>query len=184
MFSSPTRLPLALTLVLMLLPTPVSQELMFRLDWQFSARSAVHLIQSAEAASAKGKRSAEQQAPESIVKNLVLAWNRGDSEAVAGLFLSDGILIIPTGSVIHSRSAIRKRILDERQGRLKESVLSNTVEDVSLVDANTALVRGKYVLDGMKVMGVKTSPEGSYILRQRKHQGTWKIAKAEVLGKK
>jgi ketosteroid isomerase-like protein len=67
---------------------------------------------------------------------------------------------------------------------LKESVLSNTVEDVSLVDANTALVRGKYVLDGMKVMGVKTSPEGSYILRQRKQQGTWKIAKAEVLGKK
>jgi uncharacterized protein (TIGR02246 family) len=156
---------------------------MFR---QSSARSAVQLIQSAEAAAspAKGKRSAEQQAPESIVKNLVLAWNRGDSEAVAGLFLPDGILIIPTGSVIHSRSAIRKRILDERQGRLKESVLSNTVEDVSLVDANTALVRGKYVLDGMKVMGVKTSPEGSYILRQRKQQGTWKIAKAEVLGKK
>jgi hypothetical protein len=93
-------------------------------------------------------------------------------------------LIIPTGSVIRSRSAIRKRLLDERNSRLKESILSNTIDNVSLIDANTALVKGQYVLDGMKIMGIKTSPAGSYALRQKRQQGTWLIERAEVLGKK
>jgi hypothetical protein len=52
---------------------------------------------------------------------------------------------------------------------------------VSFPDANTALVRGKYVLDGMKVMGIKTSPSGSYVLRQKRQQGQWLIEKAEVM---
>jgi uncharacterized protein (TIGR02246 family) len=119
-----------------------------------------------------------------MVKNLVLAWNRGDSEAVARMFLPDGVLITPTGAVIRSRSAIRKRLLDERSGRLKDSTLTNTVDDVTLIDANTALVKGKYVLDGMIVMGIKTSPTGSYVLRQKSRQGAWMIEKAEVLGTK
>ena len=93
-------------------------------------------------------------------------------------------MIIPTGSVIRSRGAIRKRVLEEREGRLKDSTLSNTVDDVSLIDANTALVKGQYVLDGMKVIGIATSPAGSFVLRQKRQQGAWMIEKAEVIGKK
>jgi hypothetical protein len=44
-------------------------------------------------------------------------------------------------------------------------------------------VKGKYVLDGMKVLGVSTSPAGTYVLRQKKQKGAWLIEKAEVLGK-
>jgi hypothetical protein len=66
---------------------------------------------------------------------------------------------------------------------LKGSKLSNTVEDVALIDVSTALVKGKYVLDGMKVLGVSTSPAGTYVLRQKKQKGAWLIEKAEVLGK-
>jgi hypothetical protein len=40
------------------------------------------------------------------------------------------------------------------------------------------------VLDGMKVMGFKTSPNGSYVLWQKRQQGRWLIEKAEVHGKK
>jgi hypothetical protein len=36
------------------------------------------------------------------------------------------------------------------------------------------------VLGGMKVMGLKTSPSGSYVLRQKRQQGHWLIEKAEV----
>jgi hypothetical protein len=32
-------------------------------------------------------------------------------------------------------------------------------------------------------MGIKTSPAGSYVLRQKRQQGAWMIEKAEVLGK-
>lgn len=173
----------AVILICLILFTPLSLELFFRIDKQVGARVQMY---NADAATARepAKTPAKQPAPETIVKTLVLAWNRGDSEAVARMFLPDGVLIIPTGSVIRSRNEIRKRMLEERRGRLKESTLHNTVDDVSVIDANTALVRGQYTLDGMKILGVKTSPAGAYVLRQKKLQGAWLIEKAEVLGKK
>lgn len=173
----------AFILICLILFTPLSLQLFFRSEKQVGATVE---MKSADAAPAQepAQKSPKQPAPEAIVKNLALAWNRGDSDAVARMFLLDGVLIIPTGSAIRSRSEIRKRLLNERNGRLKESSLSNTVDHVSLIDANTALVKGQYVLDGMKVMGVKTSPAGSYVLRQKRQQGAWLIEKAEVLGKK
>jgi uncharacterized protein (TIGR02246 family) len=138
----------------------------------------------AAAAETQSQNTVKQPAPETIIKNVVLAWNRGDSGAIAGLFLPDGVLVTPTGSVIQTRAEIKKTIDKERQGRLKETILKNTVDDVSFVDANTAVVKGKYQLEGMKILGLDTSPEGSYVLRQKKQQGRWMIAKAEVLPKK
>jgi uncharacterized protein (TIGR02246 family) len=178
-----SRLRWTIFFTCLILFTPLLIELSLRLDKQVAGRAA---MQSAEGSPTpkSGKMPAKQVPPEAIVKHLVLAWNRGDSEAVARMFLPNGVLIIPTGSVIRSRGEIRKRLLDERKGRLKESTLSNTVEGVSLIDANTALVKGQYVLQGMKVMGIKTSPAGSYVLRQKRQQGgAWFIEKAEVLGK-
>ena len=35
-----------------------------------------------------------------VVDNLISAWNKNDAEAIAKLFLPDGILVTPTGSVI------------------------------------------------------------------------------------
>jgi hypothetical protein len=51
-----------------------------------------------------------------MVDNLISAWNKNDPEAIAKLFLPNGVLVTPTGSVIRSRSEIRKRINHERQG--------------------------------------------------------------------
>jgi uncharacterized protein (TIGR02246 family) len=173
----------AIALICLVLFTLVAMDLFF----VFSKQRGQSLeIPEADAAAppARNASPAKAPAPETMVKNLVLAWNRGDSEAVARMFLPDGVLITPTGAVIRSRSAIRKRLLDERSGRLKDSTLTNTVDDVTLIDANTALVKGKYVLDGMIVMGIKTSPTGSYVLRQKSRQGAWMIEKAEVLGTK
>ena len=132
----------------------------------------------------KPREQSKQPAPEGVVKTLVVAWNEGDPDSIARLFVPDGVLVTPTGSVVRSRSEIQKTIVKERQGRLKETSLRNTVEDVSLVDANTAVVKGKYLIDGMKILGVKTSAEGSYIFRQIKQQGRWMISKAEVHRKK
>jgi hypothetical protein len=67
-------------------------------------------------------------------------------------------MIVPTGSVIRSRREIHKRLLEERNGRLKESRLSNTVEHVLFLDANTA-VRGNYILEGMKLLASRQSNE-------------------------
>jgi hypothetical protein len=56
-----------------------------------------------------------------VVDNLISAWNKNDPEAIAKLFLPDGILVTPTGSVIRNRSEIRKRVSGERQGKLKDT---------------------------------------------------------------
>jgi hypothetical protein len=86
---------------------------------------------------------------------------------------------MPTGSVLRSRSAIRKRIMDERQGKFKDTTLRHTVENVS-ISGGTAVIKGKYQLDGMSVLGIKASPEGSFTFRQNKRQGRWSVSRAEI----
>jgi len=55
-------------------------------------------------------------APETLAQELVRAWNRGDAERIAALFAPNGVLIIPTGSEIRSRAAIKKTISEQRSG--------------------------------------------------------------------
>jgi uncharacterized protein (TIGR02246 family) len=116
-----------------------------------------------------------------VLNNLVSAWNKNDAEEVAKLFLPDGVLVTPTGSVLRSRSEIKKRVSDERQGKLKDTTLNHTVKNVSVLNNGTALVEGMYELKGMKIMGVETSPQGSFVVRYKKQQGRWMIAKAEIV---
>jgi uncharacterized protein (TIGR02246 family) len=114
------------------------------------------------------------------VENLVSAWNEKNSDTIAKLFLPDAVLVMPTGNVTHSRNSIRQRLIAEWQGKFKDSRLSHSVEAISF-QGNDAVVKGRYRLDGMSILGVDTAPEGPFILRQRKQQGRWMIAKAEIL---
>jgi uncharacterized protein (TIGR02246 family) len=116
-----------------------------------------------------------------VVESLVSAWNKNDTDTVAKLFLPDAVLLTPTGSVVRSRSEIRKRIIDERNGKLKNTTLSHTVKKVSVLNNVTATVEGRYQLDGMKILGVPTAPEGSFVFRHRKQQGRWMISRAEFI---
>jgi uncharacterized protein (TIGR02246 family) len=115
-----------------------------------------------------------------VVDTLISAWNKNDPEAIAKLFLPDGILVTPTGSVIRNRSEIRKRVSGERQGKLKDTTLTHEVNKISVLNDGTALVEGLYQVKGMKTMGIETSPRGSFIIRHKKQQGRWMISKAEI----
>ena len=120
--------------------------------------------------------------PDKTIAQLVQTWNRGSAEEIATLFASDGTLVIPSGSQIRSRAEIQKTISEKRAGVLKETVLTNTVDEITRPDPNTALVLGTYKLDGIKILGVSTSATGSYKLRQVKHNGRWIISRAELVG--
>jgi uncharacterized protein (TIGR02246 family) len=135
-------------------------------------------------ADTSGKNPDERQLLSKMVESLVSAWNKNDADTMAKFFLPDAVLVTPTGAVVRSRSAIKKRIIDERQGKLKDSTLTHAVESVSFPNNNTAVVKGKYQVQGMKLLGMEKSPEGSFTFRQTKRQGRWMIAKAEVLRKK
>jgi uncharacterized protein (TIGR02246 family) len=121
-----------------------------------------------------------EQPPDRTIKELVRTWNQGKAEDIAGLFLSEGTLVFPTGSELRSRAEIAKTISEKHAGALKETTLSNTVEKVSRPDPETAVVQGTYKLDGIKIMGFSTTATGSYVLRQIKREGRWLISRAEV----
>jgi len=127
------------------------------------------------------KDSDDRKLVSAVVESLVSAWNKNDTDTVAKLFLPDAVLLTPTGSVVRSRSEIRKRIIDERNGKLKNTTLSHTVKKVSVLNNVTATVEGRYQLDGMKILGVPTAPEGSFVFRHRKQQGRWMISRAEFI---
>ncbi len=118
-------------------------------------------------------------APESTVKQLVQAWNQGNADKIAELFLSDGVLRLPTGSEIKSREEIKNTIAKHHDGMLKETKLTNSIEGVS-TDGDKAVVKGNYQLEGIKVLGFSTSSTGTYEFHGTKRDGRWLIAKAEV----
>jgi hypothetical protein len=89
-------------------------------------------------------------------------------------------LIIPTGTSIQSRSEIEKTIAEKRPSLLKDTTLSNTVDEIAPPDAETAIVKGTNQLEGIKILGFSTSATGSYVLRQIKQEGRWLISRAEV----
>jgi uncharacterized protein (TIGR02246 family) len=121
--------------------------------------------------------------PDGTIEELVRTWNHGNAEDIAGLFTSDGTLIIPTGSQIQSRAEIQKTISEKRAGALKATTLTNTVDEVSRPNSETAVVQGTYKIDGIKIFGFSTSATGSYKLRQIKRHGRWFISRAEVTGR-
>ena len=121
----------------------------------------------------------KDEAPESTVKQLVQAWNHGDADKIAQLFLPDGVLRLPTGSEIKSREEIRNTIAKHHDGMLKETKLTNSIEGIS-TDGNIAIVKGNYQLDGIKMLGFSTSSTGSYEFHGTRRDGRWLIAKAEV----
>ena len=114
------------------------------------------------------------------VEHLVSAWNEKDSDMIAKLFLPDAVLVMPTGTVTRSRNSIRQRLIAEWRGKLKDSRLNHLVEAISL-QGSDAVVKGTYRLEGMSILGVDAAPEGPFVLRHRKQQGRWMIAKAEIL---
>ena len=119
------------------------------------------------------------EGPESTIKKLVQAWNRGDADKIAELFLPDGVLRLPTGSEIKSREEIKNTIAKHHDGMLKETRLTNSIGGVS-TEGDKAVVKGNYQLEGIKMLGFSTSSTGTYEFHGNKRDGRWLIAKAEV----
>lgn len=127
-------------------------------------------------------RESTAEKPELTANKLSQAWNQGSSQEIADLFTADGELIIPNGSTIRSKPEIEKILKEKRSGLLNETTLKSTVDEVSQPDGETAIVRGRYHLDGISILGFNKSSSGTFVLRQLKNGRGWLIAKAELKG--
>lgn len=75
-----------------------------------------------------------------------------------------------------------RMIAKERESRLREATIRQGVESINFLKGNTAVIKGKYAIDGVAVaLGVKKSFEGPFILRVRKQNGEWSILSAQLL---
>jgi len=140
-----------------------------------------HAATKTDGGQAGNKNVSEKKIVAKTVDTVTMAWNKNEPDVIAGLFLPDAVLVMPTGSVVKSRAAIRKRLIDERNGKLKDTTLENRIAAIFFPNSQAAIVRGEYQLHGMKILGFETSPAGKFVFHQRKHQGRWMIAKAEIL---
>jgi uncharacterized protein (TIGR02246 family) len=127
-------------------------------------------------------RATKDNSPESTVKELVQAWNQGDADKIAALFLPDGVLRLPTGSEIKTREEIRNTIAKHHGGMLRDTTLTNRIEGVSTADGDNAVIKGSFQLDGIKVLGFSTSSTGTFEFVGAKREGRWLISRAEVTG--
>jgi hypothetical protein len=91
---------------------------------------------------------------------------------------------MPTGSVVYSRAAIKKRLTDERNGKLKNTILQNTIAGVYFFNKQAAIVQGNYRLHGMKILGLETSSSGQICLPSKKTTGTVDDFKSRTLSAK
>lgn len=121
-----------------------------------------------------------QASPDKVVENLVRAWNQGLTDEIGEMFAFDGVLIIPAAPQIQSSAKIEKAIREKRGGILKDTTLSNTVENISQPEANRAIVKGTYQLKGINILGLTKSTTGSYIFHQVNDDGRWLISRAEL----
>jgi hypothetical protein len=70
-------------------------------------------------------------------------------------------------------------VLDAWSGKLRATVLSHTVESVSFESKDTAVVKGKYRLEGLRFWDLKKRPSDCSFQAQKNSR--WMIAKAELL---
>jgi uncharacterized protein (TIGR02246 family) len=113
------------------------------------------------------------------VNALATAWNNKNADAIAGLFTSGALLVMPTGNETRTRSAIRDRLLKEWSGKLKASELAPEVESVISESKTTAVVTGKYRLRGAKLLRVEKSPERKFFFTNENDK-CWMILRAEL----
>ena len=115
------------------------------------------------------------------VNTLVSAWNDRNENLIAGLFVSDAIFIMPSGRETHTRLAIRNRLVEEWKGKLKDSALDHHLGSITIEPNSTAVVKGKYRLEGARILGIEKSPQGDFVFSFQKQNGRWLINKAELL---
>lgn len=126
--------------------------------------------------------SAKEKAVLDMIVRFDAAWNRGDAEAVAALFSSDGEFVSPSGAITSTRPEIKKLLTGEFQQTFQGTTLTTSVDTVRFVKEDIALAKGTYKLGGIGVfLGLETSVNGSFIFRIRKTNEQWMIENAYIL---
>ena len=111
------------------------------------------------------------------------AWNRHDPKAMASFWMLDGDYMEPDGRHPKGQAEVEKLFTQEQQTVFKESTISLTIETVWFINADVAMVDGKYDLSGVRDLEGKQLPTRSGHLTAvlMREDGTWKVAAGRAM---
>lgn len=112
-----------------------------------------------------------------IADQFASAWNKHDPKALAEFWTKDGDLLSPwTAQVYVGRSDIEKHFAEEHSDGMKDSKIKLDIENVRLIDPDTAFVDMDLTISGMKVADEEAAPFHSHgVFLFVKNDGKWKI---------
>lgn len=109
---------------------------------------------------------------ESLVRDLVSAWNRGDAVAFAKRFRSDGTFTNVNGSTFEGHAAFEQRHREILAGPLKGSITTMAPRRVQLVRPDVAVVD----VDCSTIVGVAPPIQSKLLLVLTREGSEWSIA--------
>lgn len=120
--------------------------------------------------------SSEFETFKSIADDFTTAWNNHDPHAFADLWADDSDLLTPWAKVFKGKTDIEKHFADEHADQMKDSQIKFVIQNVRLIDPNTAFVDADMTITGMTVAGVKADPFHTHaVFLLVKRNGQWKI---------
>jgi uncharacterized protein (TIGR02246 family) len=115
--------------------------------------------------------STPKQAIEKLIATFTEAFNKGDVETIANLYLGDARLFVPDAATIRGRSGI----IDYWAGGIAEATDGKlTADEVQPLGPDAALVIGTYSERSRAPSG--TIEAGKYVMLWQRVGADWKIA--------
>lgn len=106
------------------------------------------------------------------------AWNRSDWEDIARVFMKDGTLVIPDGTIFEGRSSIEAFYRDVFSRGYRGSQARSAVKRVNILPGGTAVVDGEWSIEGARAAnGELRNPEhGIFCAVLVRQNNAWRIA--------
>lgn len=105
------------------------------------------------------------------------AWDAGDAKALSALYVNDGDLVDPSGTLFDGRDAIEKRYQDLLGNAWKGTKIAITMTSTRFPAPDVAIANGTYEITGMKTAEGADVPamKGLYTNIVVKQGGEWRI---------
>ena len=121
--------------------------------------------------------SEDEAAIRALEARLPEAWNRHDAKAFASVFTEDGDCVNIVGWWWKGRAEIEKKLTDAFVYVFKESALTNTSVDVSLLTSDAAVAHVRWTMTGAKTpTGIPVPQQGIETHALTKQNDQWLIA--------
>lgn len=111
-----------------------------------------------------------------MAADFTTAWNNHDPHALADFWADDGDLLTPWAKVFKGKTDIEKHFAEEHADQMKDSQIKFVIQNLRLIDPNTAFVDADLTITGMTVAGEKADPFHTHaVFLFVKRDGQWKI---------